>query len=211
MSSIGASRTGFCPEFDRPSCLCNRHGHHHRRKWRPSAAAIPAALAPARDVIVTAATAVTIGRIASVARVRISPAGTVNAGVSPVEARRSRRSSRNNKTTPGNDHRRVFSAVPHEFDPCGNRVVRRAQSKTIDRNDERKFAGQHCARHRRAEHIFSRHKTRPTWCRPLHPFKASRLVIFLLTGLQRRAALATLKRRVKFFAGSLRGACSRPE
>jgi hypothetical protein len=141
MSSIGASRTGFCPEFDRPSCLCNRHGHDQRRKWRPSAAAIPAALAPARDVIVTAATAVTIGWIASVARVRISPAGTINAGVSPVEARRSRRSSRNNKTSAGNDHRCVFSAIPHELDPCGNRVGPRAQSKRVDRNDERSSSG----------------------------------------------------------------------
>src|SRR5262249_54979891 len=105
----------------RSSRIRNWHAHNQRRKRGPAAGAVTAALAPALNLIVTAATAIAIGRIVGEAGVRISPAIAVNPRVPPGEARGSRR-SRNGKTGNGNRHHRVFSAVPHELNPCGNRV-----------------------------------------------------------------------------------------
>jgi hypothetical protein len=115
--SIGAASTGVGHTHTRSGCLRNRHSQNQRRKRGPAARAEAVAFAPALDVIVTATTAVAIGWEVREACIRISPAIAVNPGVSPGEARRSRRRGRTGKSGAGNRHCRAFSADPHEVDP----------------------------------------------------------------------------------------------
>jgi hypothetical protein len=124
--SIGAPSAGAAHTLDRRGCLRNWHSQNQRRKRCPAARAEAVAFAPTLDLIVAATTAVTIGWKVGEACVRISPAVAVNPGVSPGEARRSRRSSRTGKTSAGNRHCQVISDVPHEVDPL--RKSRRTES-----------------------------------------------------------------------------------
>jgi hypothetical protein len=120
--SSGAPSSGAGHALTRSSCLGNRHRQNQWRKRGPAARAVAVAFAPALDLIVTATTAVTIGWEVGEACVRISPAIAVSPGVSPGEARRSRRRRRTGKTRAGNRHCRVFSDVPHEVDPLRGRI-----------------------------------------------------------------------------------------
>ncbi len=83
IAPIGAPTTGAGHMRSSSGCISHRHSHNQRRKRRPAAMAVTVAFAPTLDEIGTATTAVTIGWIVGVARVRISPAIAVNPGVPP--------------------------------------------------------------------------------------------------------------------------------
>jgi hypothetical protein len=124
--SIGAPSTDAGRTLSRRGCLRNRHSQNQRRKRGPAARTVALAFAPALNLIVAPTTAVTIGWKVREPCVRIGPAVAVNPGVSPGEARRSRRSSCTGKSSAGNHHRHVISDVPHGVDPL--RKSRRTES-----------------------------------------------------------------------------------
>jgi hypothetical protein len=103
----------------------DRPSHHRGRQRGPATTAVTAAFTPASNVVVTAAASVTIGGITGEAPASIRPAMAVNARVSPVEARASRRRGGNGETGAGQGQCREFSAVPHDLDP--RRKSRRAE------------------------------------------------------------------------------------